>query len=394
MSARPVQLVLAERLAHLDASAWDTLTAHESVFVQRPFLTALERAAPPNLSPRYALLFLDDAPVAALVLQLVRVEGRVALSVEPPLAPMAQLIDERALVLGNLAAWGTTGLVLSPHLTAPQRALVWAEALRLVDRLRRFEKHEGTINVSFVRDACAPSAEEPRVLELAGYQRVPSGPDLVLQVDPAWRTFDGYLASLQSKRRRAVKKTLEDVEAAGYRLVSLDEEALVKSAPRLEALYGQVWSNADVRPLKLSGAFFVELQRQLRSNCVIVGLERDGVLDAFGVSLRSGREAVGYYLGFERAQNVPLYLRLLIRIVEQGLAWGAERISMGRTAEEPKVRLGAEPGGSALWVKHRTPPLNWAVGAILQSLQEPRVERHSVFRQPASTSEAGSSVTR
>ena len=383
-AVRPLQVALAERLSHLDPHAWDSLTGH-SVFLGRPFLSALERTAPANLSPRYVLLYLDDAPVAALVLQLVRVEGRSAISLTTPLGTVAQLFDERALVLGNLAAWGTTGLALAPGLSAEQASLVWAEALRVIDRVRRFEKVEGHVNVSFVKDAA--SLEDARALEHAGYRRVPSGPDMVLTVDPAWKTFDGYLASLASKRRRAVKKTLEDTAAAGYRLVTLDVPALERHAVRLEQLYAEVWANAEVRPLKLSGAFFAELQRQLRTDCVVVGLEREGQLDGFGVSLRSGAQGVGYYLGFDRSKrDAPLYLRLLTSVIEQGMAWGVSQISMGRTAEEPKARLGAAPGEVGLWVKHRTPPLNWAVGAILQSIQGPKVEAHRVFKSdPAPT---------
>jgi hypothetical protein len=375
---RAVQFAISERLAHLDRAAWDELTAEASVFVRRPFLTAFERACPANVSCRYALVFLDDKPAAALVLQLVRVEGRTAIATGTPLGNVAQLFDERALVLGNLAAWGETGLVLAPWLDGEQRGLVWDEALRLVDRLRRFEKVEGSINVSFVKDAACE--EDAHALKAAGYQRAPGGPDMVFLADPAWKGFEGYLASLASKRRRAVKKTLEDVAAAGYTLVRLDVEALERHAARIEELYAQVWSNAEVRPLKLSGAFFVELQRQLGADCAVVGLVKGGRLDAFGVSLRSGAESVGYYLGFQREVEAPLYLRLLVHILEQGLAWGCARISLGRTAEEPKARLGAEPGGTGLWVKHRTPPLNWAVGAILQGLEAPRVETHRVFK--------------
>lgn len=381
---RTVQLAVAERLAHLDPSAWDELTNHASVFVRRPFLTALERARPANLSPRYALLYLDERPVAAAVLQLVRVEGRSAIAVPGPWGNVAQLVDERALVLGNLAAWGETGLIIAPWADAAQRHLVWMEALRLVDRLRRFEKAEGSINVSFVRDAA--QAEDEGALELAGYQRAPGGPDMILDCGAA-KSFDDYLKLLASKRRRAVKKTIEDVEAAGYAVVPLDVAQLERHADRLEELYAQVWANAEVRPLKLTGAFFVELKRQLGDDCVIVGLEKGGQLDAFGVSLRSGHEAVGYYLGFERSVDAPLYLRLLINILENGFAWGARHISLGRTAEEPKARLGAEPGGTSLWVKHRTPPLNFAIGAILGSIEAPRVETHRVFKAAAEARE-------
>jgi|APLak6261678615_1056124.scaffolds.fasta_scaffold00454_5 hypothetical protein len=372
---RAVQFALAERLAHLDPSAWDALTRDASVFVRRPFLTALEAAAPDNLSTRYALMYAGDEAVAALVLQLVRVEGRLALAHSSPLSGVTQLVDERSLVLGNLAAWGETGLVLKPGADAP---LVWDEALKLVDRLRRFEKSEGVVNVSFIKDAA--THENEAALRTRGYQRAPSGPDMGLALDPKWASLDDYLACLASKRRRAVKKTLEDVEAAGYVARRLTVTELAQHEARLDALYGQVWANAEVRPLRLSGRFFVELQRRLGDDCVIVGLERDGQLDGFGACLRSGAITVGYYLGFDKAVAAPLYLRLLVSILEQGLTWKSAHVSMGRTAEEPKARLGAAPGASGLWVKHRTPPLNWAVGAILGSLEAPEVATHRVFR--------------
>ncbi len=373
---RDVQFALAERVGHLDAAAWDALTRGAGVFLQRPFLQALEAATPANLAPRYALMYLDGAPIAALHLQLVRVDGRSA-----GLQGVAQWVDERALVLGNLAAWGDTGIAIAPGADAEQ---VWREALRLVDRLRRFEKAEGAVNVAFVKDAAGEDDE--RALRRQGYQRAPTGPDMQLAVDPAWVSFDGYLASLAAKRRRAVKKTIEQVAAAGYTVRRLTVAELEANEARLDALYGQVWAAADVHPVRLSGRFFVELQRRVGDACAIVGLiAADGRLDGFGVTLRSGEGSVGYYLGYDKAVDAPLYLRLLISILEQGLAWKSARISMGRTAEETKQRLGATAGPLGLWVKHRTPPVNWAVGAILGSIPRPALAAHRAFRDDAAT---------
>lgn len=370
---RDVQFALSERVAHLDGPTWDALTKDAGVFLQRPFLQALEAAAPVNLAPRYALMYLDGQAIAALCLQVVRVDGRSA-----GLGGVARWVDERAIVLGNLAAWDATGLAIADGADA---GLVWREALRLVDRLRRFEKADGAVNVSFVKDAARE--EDEAALRRQGYQRAPTGPDLVLKVDPAWTSLDAYLASLAAKRRRAVKKTLEQVAAAGYRVRRLTADDVAAHADRIDALYGQVWSAADVHPVRLSGRFFAELQRRLGDDCATVGLEKDGRLDGFGVTLKSADGAVGYYLGYDKDVDAPLYLRLLISILEQGFAWRAARISMGRTAEETKQRLGAEPGPFGLWVKHRTPPVNWAVGAILGTIQPPPVATHRAFREEA-----------
>lgn len=371
---RPVQFALAERLSHLDVSTWTALTASSSVFLKAPFLTALEQALPPNLSPRYAVLYRGDEPLAALVMQLVRLEGRSTFAAGAPLAPLTQFVDERALVLGNLVAWGDTGLALSPGADVD---LVWREALRLVDRLRRFEKLEGHVNVSFVKDA----GEHEAALRRHGYQAAPSGPDMQFPVDPKWACLADYLASLSSKARYAVKKTMSGVQAAGYELRALSLEDVERSEARIDALYGQVWANADVRPIRLSGRFFVELKRRLGDDCALVGLVKEGRLDGFGVCLRSDETCVGYYLGYEKSVDAPLYLRLLINILEQAITWRSGNASMGRTSEYPKSRLGAVAGTSSLWVRHRTPPLNWAVGAVLGTLEEATLPAHHVFRE-------------
>ena len=375
-STRNVQFALAERIAHLDSTAWNELTQHASVFMQAPFLTALEQALPANVSPRYALMYRGDEAIAALCMQLVRVEGRAAVAASVPLSGLTQLLDERALVLGSLVGWGDTGLVLRPGADAD---LVWREAMRLMDRLRRFEKSEGVVNVSFIKDAV--TEEHELTLRRQGYQLAPSGADMQLCLEPKWKSLDDYLGSLSSNPRRAVKKTLQQLEASGYRARELSVTELEANEARLDALYGQVWANADVRPLRLSGKFFVELKRRLPDACAMFGLEKDGQLDAFGVCLKSNDVCVGYYLGYDKSVEAPLYLRLLISVIEQAIAWGSASASMGRTSEEPKARLGAVAGPSSLWVKHRVPPLNWAVGAVLGTLEEAAVPTHRVFRQ-------------
>src|SRR5207248_2763262 len=66
---------LADSIDYLDATTWDDVSAGRSVFLQRRYLGALERACPDNLVPRYALIFRDRHPVAAVVMQIVTVAG-------------------------------------------------------------------------------------------------------------------------------------------------------------------------------------------------------------------------------------------------------------------------------------------------------------------------------
>ena len=62
---------VADSLAFLDSAAWDRLTGSSSVFLQRPWLEALEAAPPDDLVPRYAMIYRDGRPMAAVVAQIV-----------------------------------------------------------------------------------------------------------------------------------------------------------------------------------------------------------------------------------------------------------------------------------------------------------------------------------
>jgi predicted anti-sigma-YlaC factor YlaD len=87
----------------------------------------------------------------------------------------------------------------------------------------------------------------------------------------------------------------------------------------------------------------------------------------FIVTLDDGAQAIGYHIGFERAAAAqhPLYLRLLHASVADAIALGARELSLGRTALEPKARLGAKPVAMTVWARHRQPVFNKLAGRLL-----------------------------
>jgi len=90
-------------------------------------------------------------------------------------------------------------------------------------------------------------------------------------------------------------------------------------------------------------------------------------LVGFVNTLRDGDTAIGYQIGFDRsaAAEAPIYLRLLQATIESALQFGCRRLSLGRTALEPKARLGAQPQPIELWLRHRIPALNMLVKGLV-----------------------------
>jgi len=75
--------------------------------------------------------------------------------------------------------------------------------------------------------------------------------------------------------------------------------------------------------------------------------------------------------GFDRqraSEGLPIYLRLLHATIEHAIAFGCKRLSLGRTALEPKAALGAKPEPMSVWIRHRVPPVNWVLRGVLSGI--------------------------
>ena len=100
--------------------------------------------------------------------------------------------------------------------------------------------------------------------------------------------------------------------------------------------------------------------------------ECDGRIVGFIVSVRDGETALAYHIGFDReiaGEGVPLYLRLLHASLGQAIEYGARRVSFGRTALEPKARLGCKPEATIVWARHRHPFLNQLLQPMLKLVE-------------------------
>jgi hypothetical protein len=82
---------------------------------------------------------------------------------------------------------------------------------------------------------------------------------------------------------------------------------------------------------------------------------------------------------------LPLYLRLLHTATEVGLERGAKRVVFGRTALEPKARLGAKPVSTMMWARHRQPLVNSVTGGLLQLWRHAEAPDIDPFKQPVAS---------
>ena len=361
---------LADSIDYLDAAQWETVTANKSLFLSPAYLRVLEQAGPENLRQRYALIFRGRQPVAAVAAQSVTV-ALSRLSQKPrtgrSAAPL-QKLQETMLVCGNLLSWGMHGIAFAPN---EDPAALWPAIAEALYRLRRADKLSGNTDLIMVKDIPDAHAAGAAALARFSYRQLETEPNMVLDVSPKWETYDDYLASLTSRYRKQAKQIDKEVAAAGCRVELLDgPDEVARHAESIHTLYLQTHHNARVRLVTLRPEFLPTLAAQLGQDFRCTVLKRDDQLLGFVTTVRDRDTAVGYYIGFDRKTNadVPIYFRLLQAVVDDAIRFGCRTLSLGRTALEPKARLGARPDPFRIWIRHRIPLLNVLVRGLLHTI--------------------------
>ena len=359
---------VADRIDFFDKTHWDKVTSHDSLFLSRRYLRVLEDAGPENLRQCYALVFRDKEPVAAIAAQSVtvsvaRLRGKSAREL-----PLDRL-EEKMLVCGNLLSWGMHGISFAPNV---DHEPLWPAVAEAIYRLRRVDKLFGDTAFVMVKDIPDRYATSATALSRFSYRELETEPNMVLEISPKWKSYDDYLGSLTSKYRKQAKQIEKEVEAAGCTVTEIKSDEIAGLAEQLHALYLQTHKNARLRLVTLPVAFLPTLARELGDDMRFTVLKRGETLLGFVTTVKDGETAVGYYIGFDRPANadIPIYFRLLQAVIDHAISLGCTRLSLGRTALEPKARLGARPDPMRVWIRHRIPMLNLVVRGLLHTIDD------------------------
>ena len=359
---------IADSIDYLDEAHWKKVTAHDSLFFSRRYLRVLEDAGPENLRPCYALIFREKEPVAAIAAQSVTVSMERLRKKSATNIPLDGH-KEKMLVCGNLLSWGMHGISFAPNV---DHAPLWPAVAEAIYRLRRVDKLFGDTAFVMVKDITDAHASSATALSRFSYRELETEPNMVLDISEKWKSYDDYLASLTSKYRKQAKQIEKEVTAAGCSVEEIRTDEIARSAKQLHDLYLQTHGNARLRLVTLPVEFLPTLAERLGDDMRFTVLKKGETLLGFVTTVKDGETAVGYYIGFDRAANaeIPIYFRLLQSVIGHAIALGCKRLSLGRTALEPKARLGARPDPMRVWIRHRIPMLNVIVRGLLHAIDD------------------------
>lgn len=376
---------LADSIDYLDAARWDEVTHASSVYLSRQYLRLLESSGPENLRQRYALIFQGQTAVAVVSAQIVTINAakvpkfdEAKKAVKAVTKPLEKL-EEQMLVCGNLLSWGMHGVAFAENVN---RTEIWPAVAEALYRLRRADRLFGDTDFVMLKDIPNECTEGIEALQRFSYRKLETEPNMVLEISPDWKSYDDYLASLTSSYRKSARKIAKEVEAGGGRVERLTTDEIVNHAATIYGLYAQVHERQKLRLITLSPKFIPALAVTFGDDFRCNVIRKNDQMLGFVTTLKDDNTAVGYYIGFDSVANseMPIYFRLLQTVIEDAIAMGCKRLSLGRTALEPKARLGAKAEPMSVWMRHRIPAINIVVRALLQTISHEEAPERSPFK--------------
>ncbi|QNT69029.1 GNAT family N-acetyltransferase [Defluviicoccus vanus] len=334
-------------IAHIDPGQWDACAGENSPFIRHAFLSILERSgsvgAKTGWRPCHLGLIAGDGTLLGCV----------------PLYLKQHSYGEYVFDWGWAEAYEQAGGKYYPKLQAAvpftpvggPRLLLRPDApsatdVRLADALVGVAERLGvsSLHVTFC------TAEEQAVLQRAGYlARI--GQQYHWE-NQGYAHFDDFLATLASRKRKAIRKERAGVDAAGVAIRTLRGHDI--EARHWDAFYRFYLNTIDRKwaHAYLTRDFFRLLGEQLAEQVVLVLAETAGGVPVGGaLNILGGDTLYGRYWGCEEQFRFLHFEACYYRAIDFAIAHGLRRVEAGAQGEH-KVQRGYLPTltYSAHWI--------------------------------------------
>lgn len=344
----------------------------DSLFLQRPFLAALEAYPPAGMQFRYACFRNNEGKtIAVLVFQVLHFNAAQSLGIEeaceqpanctaffPSLRQairktVARRIDFYTIVHGNLLLTGDySAWWADEQLNEQTRFALISSAFALVrqDTEKTYKRH---IPVSLMKEWYPEQRFPPALTDTGSWYEFRIQPNMLLHVSPDWHTFDDYLQALSSKYRVRARRAFG--KAQTVRIRYLDPAETWARREELFQLYKNIANEAGFNMVRLHPEYLHGMLQSLPEDYRLAIFELDGRALGFFSYFINGREMVAHYVGFAQEENrqYQLYLNMLFHLIDKAISHRLARINFGRTAMEIKSSVGAVAEDLYCYIRHR-----------------------------------------
>lgn len=364
---------------------WNQVVNNINIYLSIPYLRSLEASVSNQVDFRYIIFYNSNKkPVAIASVQILDFSSD-AFKKSELFCSLSTRIKNKVLetlgfkmmVCGNVFATGENGFMFTNDIT-PEEA--YNNLSNGLYELRQVTKMDKPISVVLLKEFWPGNFEDSDILKSAGFKDFKVDVNMVLKLHPDWNTMNDYLASMVTKFRTKAKGVLKKSAELVVKDLTVDDILLYKND--IERLYTNVVEKADFKLGILTGDAFMELRKNMSDNFVLKGYFIQGKLVGFSSAFISKSSIDANFVGldYEYNQQFAVYQRMLLDFVEVGINSKVKELRLGRTAEEIKSCIGAEPIDMKLYLRHRNSISNKLIAPIIASINPSEYEVRYPFR--------------
>jgi predicted N-acyltransferase len=340
---------LATSIHEVGPAAWDACAGTANPFLAHAFLAALEdsKSVGPRTgwAPRHLVIEDEGDRVAAVVPLYVKSHSQGEYVFDHAWADALERAGGRYYPKLQAAV---------PFTPVPGRRLLVApdgdvEALRravigtLVEVARGADV--SSLHITF------PEEDEWQAMERAGLIA-----RLGLQYhwdNPGYGTFDDFLGTLKSAKRKAIRRERREVAESGVAMRALTGEAILpRHWDAFFAFYMDTGGRKWGRPY-LTREFFRRLAAAMPERVLLVMAERDGQPVAGALNMVGEHTLYGRYWGCVEDHRFLHFEACYYQAIDYAIAHGLKRVEAGAQGEHKFARgYLAKPTYSAHWIGH------------------------------------------
>ena len=365
---------------------WNTFVLHD-IFLQTPYLQALEEASPQNIQLFYIGIFKNDVLVGIAIIQRVQLylenmfrNTKVSCVKTFFKDLVAKVLKGNILVVGNLTHTGQHGIFFNKNIVSQLQFFeIINTALKDIKQSIKINQKKNIRAIMFkdyFKDDPIHDAKE--VFDSNKLHQVSVQPNMILSIKPEWLKLDDYISSLNKKYRDRYKRARKKLSPiTSSELSTIDIKNL---SPELYKFYMNVSNNAKFNTFLLPENHFYSLKLHLQENFKVYGYYLEDTLVGFYTLILNNNDLETYFLGYDEIHQYPnqLYLNMLYDMLKFGIENKFSSVVYARTAMEIKSSVGAKAKPMLVYLKHTNRLLNAILKHIFKLMNPSQdwVERH------------------
>ena len=369
----------------IPSQIWEVLGCKKNSYFHPNFLKSLEKNHPKIIFSYIVLVDNQKQPTAFASLKIIdfyvnsikkdfpflRNIGR-KLRVFPDKKPL------KLLICGNTFVSGEHGIFIKEE--ENKKAIIKELAESINHFVNSNKKLKKQIDAFLLKDYAKESLSITNELKKFNYHAFSVEPNMKLELQENWHTFDDYLDAIKTKFRVKAKKAF--ALSASLRIEEVTLNNIPQKLPKMTTLYEKVASNAGFNLVDFNLETYKDLKEKLGENYILKTYWLDDEIVGFISGIVNNGSLDAHFVGIDYQLNKShaIYQRMLYTYVEIAIEKKLKTVNFGRTASEIKSSVGAVPQDLTMYLRHKKTIKNRILKLFLQRVQPTAFQQKFPFK--------------